>query len=105
MKTDASKLAFGLAVAFILPAIGFLVGMVWDRMVGGWQVPNIRRGWTTFCLILPIVFLAMMVRFGFYTLRALWLGSPFLFSVIFVFFGVLVPTGLIFVSIHIWRSR
>jgi hypothetical protein len=100
MQTDTSKIESGLLVAFLLPAFGFVVGMIWNKMVGGWS-----KGWTTFCLVSPIVFLGMIVKFGFASLRAVWLESPFLSPVVYVFFGLVVPALLLAAAIRLWQPR
>lgn len=105
METDISKFESALAVAFLLPAVGFFMGMIWGKMVGGWRNPRIRKGWITVCLVLPIVFLGMIVKFGFASLRTLWVESPLSFSVAYIFLGVVVPVLLITAVVRVWHRR
>src|SRR5438445_8047168 len=109
MGTDLSKLAFALAAAFVLPAIDYIIGASWNKLVGGaLQVGpdlKINKVWASFCLLGPIICIGMIVKLGFENLRAVWLESPFLSSIVFLFFGILVPAGLIAVIIRLWRSH
>lgn len=105
METDVSKVASSLAFAFLLPAVLFVMGVIWSKMVGGWRNATLRKGWITVCLAFPIVFLGMIVKFGFASLRAVWLQSPFLSSVAYTFFGIVVPALLIAATIRLWHPR
>jgi hypothetical protein len=48
-------------------------------MVGG-STPRVDKAWATACLLLPLAGLVMIVKVGFETIRAVWLGSPILAS-------------------------
>jgi hypothetical protein len=104
MQTDISKLAFGLAAAFVLPIIGYVVGIFWFKVVGG-SFPKIDRAWATFCLFMPIVFLGMIVKLGFEAVRSVWTESPFFASAAYLAFGLIVPAGLIYIIVRLWRPR
>jgi hypothetical protein len=105
MEAEISKIESALAVAFLLPAVCFVIGMIWGKMVGGWRNATLRKGWITFCLVLPIVFLGMILKFGYATLRGVWLQSPFLSSVAYTFVGIVVPALLIAAAMRLWRPR
>jgi len=106
MKTDPYKLLIALAAAFILPAITYIIGASWNNIVGRALHVNpdskINRLWTTCCLLSPIIFIGMIVKFGFETLRAVWLNSPYLSSIIFILVGIVVPIGIIGIVVNLW---
>jgi hypothetical protein len=110
VDTDVSRLAIGLVVAFVFPAIAYLIGLTWNVAVNrtlGVSSPNhgMSKIWTTFYLVMPIIALAMMVRLHFDDIRAVWLASPFLATAAYVFFGILVPVGLMYLVIRLWRRQ
>lgn len=105
MATDIAKIGSALAVACIMPALIFVAGVIWSKIAGGWTNSTLRKGWMSSCLLLPIVILGMIVRFGFASLRAVWLESPFLSSVIFTFVGIVVPGFLIAAVVRVWCPR
>jgi hypothetical protein len=106
MSEHLHNLTFGLAVAFILPAIGFAVGVVFSKFIGGWRDFNIRRWWTTFCLLLPFVFLGMMINRmaedHFEGLRASWAIEPYML-VLMIVLTVLLGGAAVVTMIRLWR--
>ena len=104
MYTPISTLGIGLAMAFGFPVVVFATGRVWFRMVGG-STPRVDKAWATACLLLPIVALGMMVKVGFETIRAVWLGSPILATLAYLFLAGVVPALLIYLIIRLWRPR
>jgi hypothetical protein len=109
MRTEISKLEFSLAAAFVLPAIAYVIGATWNKLVGSaLQVGSdsqINKAWATFCLLGPIICIGMIVKLGFETIRSVWVESPFAASAAYLFFGVVVPTGLIYLIVRLWRPR
>ena len=107
MEEHVNNLVFGLATAFLLPGICFLLGMAWSKAIGGWRDLKFRRWWTTFCLILPFVFMGMMTKRmaedGFEGLREVWTTDPFQFMAVSVLALALsiVAVGVI---IRVWHS-
>ena len=79
-----------------------MTGMLWNIFVGAWQDQNVKRNWTTVCLFLPIVFLVMTVRFGFDSLRALWIEAPFLSGTAYLILGLSVPFVLVANIVRLW---
>jgi hypothetical protein len=105
MSGHLHNLIFGLAAAFVLPLVGFAVGMVFSKVIGGWQDSNIRRWWTTFCLVMPFVFLGMMTKRmaedGFEGLRASWSADPLiLFLIIAV--AALLSASVVIAIVRLW---
>ena len=103
METDLSNLAFGLALAYLFPIVCYGTGMAWNKTVGA--PPKVNKVWASFCLLLPIVCLGMMVQGGREFLRRLWLGSPYLLSIVALVFGVLAPAALIWAIVRLWRVK
>ncbi len=104
MHTDVSKLAVGLGFVLGFPIVGYATGVIWNRMVGR-SFPKLDRAWATFCLLMPIIGLGMIVKVGFETVRAVWQESPILASLVYLFFAGVVPAALIYVIIRLWRPR
>jgi hypothetical protein len=104
MHTDISKLEFGVAAAFIIPVVAYAIGRAWNSAVGG-SFPKLNRVWATFCLLMPIVALGMMVRAGFETVRSVWIESPLVATTAYFFIGIVAPLGLIYLVLHLWRPR
>ncbi len=102
METDLSKLIYGLTFAFVSPIVCYGTGMAWNKVVGAPE--KVNRVWTSFCLLLPIVLLGMLVQLGFDLLRRLWAGSPYLLSFLTLVCGVLAPAALIAAVVRLWRT-
>ena len=107
MSEHLHNLIFGLAAAFVLPAICFLLGMIWSKLIGGWQDLKFRRWWTTFCLALPFVFLAMMTKRmaadNFEALRRVWSAEPFhLITITTV--AALLSVIVVVAMVRLWRT-
>src|SRR5215472_11232666 len=75
------NLLFGFAVALVIPAICFVLGVAWSRLIGGWGDTKFRKWWTTFCLLMPFIAFGMMVRRmaedRFEAVRLVWAAEPF----------------------------
>jgi len=100
------NLIFGLATAFVLPIVGFVLGMIFSRILGGWRVAKIRRWWTIFCLSMPFVFLGMMItrmaEDHFEGIRSSWSAEPKLLLII-IAFGVLLSTTTMLALLRAWH--
>src|SRR5689334_21414889 len=107
MSYEVYKFAVVLAFAFIVPFVGYLIGLVWSNSVaklfGVPPNPKMRRLAATFFLGLPIFALATYVQLDFNGLRDWWLQSPILVTVVVLLFLVLAPALLIRGIIRIWR--
>jgi len=103
METDSSKLLFALVFAFISPIVCYAAGMVWNKAVGA--PAKVNRVWTSFCLLLPIVLLVMLVQVGFDTVRRVWITSPYFLSILAIVCGVLAPAALIAAIVRLWRTK
>ncbi|MGO9209170.1 MAG: hypothetical protein ACLPXM_17110 [Terriglobales bacterium] len=107
MSEHLHNLIFGLAAAFVLPAICFLLGMIWSKLIGGPQDLKFRRWWTTFCLALPFVFLAMMIKRmaadHFEGLQASWFAEPFLLLLV-IGLAVLLSAVVVVAMIRLWHT-
>ncbi len=99
MTNEIYKFAIVLAFAFIIPIIGYLIGLMWSNSVakvfGVPPNPKLRKLAATFFLGLPIFVLATYVRLDFGGLRDSWLQSPVLLTAVALLFLVLVPALLI----------
>lgn len=62
MSEHLHSLIFGIAVSFIMPAIGFTVGVVYTKVMGGWRYRKIRKWWSIFCLLMPFCSLALVTK-------------------------------------------
>ena len=103
MNTDLSNLIWGLTFAFVFPIICYGTGMAWNKV---FRAPaTVNKVWTSFCLLLPIVGLGMMVQVGWESLRRLWLSSPYLLSIAALVFGMLAPAALIAAILRLWRTK
>jgi hypothetical protein len=100
------NLIFGLAVAFVVPAICFLLGMFWSKLIGGWGDTKFRKWWTTFCLLMPFIFFGIVVRRmaedNFVGLRAVWSSEPIQLITVTAF-AILLSTTFIFAVLRLWR--
>ncbi len=107
MSSHVNNLIFGIAAAFILSAICFVLGMSWSKLVGGWGDTKFRKWWTTFCVLLPFAFFGMMAKRmaedHFTALRSVWFAEPFQLVVI-IGVTVLLSTGLIIAVVQLWRT-
>jgi hypothetical protein len=102
MERDLSDLTFGLALAFGFPIVVYLTGMAWNRVVGAPK--KVNRTWASFCLLLPIVALGMMVQVGWSSFQRLWMTSPYVLATLTLVFGVIAPAALIAVIVRLWRT-
>ena len=97
-----------LAFAFIVPVIGYLVGLMWSNSVakvfGVPPNPKLRKLAATLFLGLPIFVLAAYVQLDFDGLRDWWLQSPVLVTAVVLLFLVLVPALLIRAIIKVWHT-
>ncbi len=110
MQTDLSKVALALAAAFLLPAIGYLVGITWNTAVNRTfgvsdQNHGMSKVWTTVYLLMPIAILGVMVKSHFDLIERLWRDSPLVTSIAYLLVGILVPAGLIAVIVRLWRPH
>ncbi len=87
METDLSKLIFGLTFAVVSPIVCYATGIAWNKATGASE--RVNKIWTSFCLLLPIVLLGMLVQVGWGSLRRLWTSSPHLLSFLGLVLGVL----------------
>lgn len=108
MTHEVHKLAIALASAFLIPGIGYVMGLLWSNSVakvfGTRPDPQIRKLGTTFFLALPIFLLAVYVRFDFDGLRDWWLQSPVLVTVVTLLLFIPLPALLIRTIIRVWRT-
>jgi hypothetical protein len=102
METDITKLAYALAFTFLIPIVGYMIGIAWNKTVGAPQ--QINRAWTTFCLAVPIIGLVMFAKVDSDLLRRLWSNSRYLVVVCVVVFGLLIPGALITAIVRLWRT-
>ena len=106
MNEHLSTLLFGLSVAFILPAVCFLLGMSRSKLVGGWQDSKFRKWWTTICLSMPFLFLGMMAlrmrEDGFQGMRIAWSVNPLPVAIVALFVA-LVSIVLVSRILHLWH--
>jgi len=100
METDIQKLGFAIAVALGFPLVVYATGMLWNKIAGA--PPKVNKAWATFCLALPIIALAMLVRPS--TLRSVWSSSPYVLVLLGAVFGVFIPAGLIAAIVRLWRT-
>lgn len=107
MSEHLYNLIFGLAVAFVVPAVCFLLGMFWSKLIGGWRDTKSRKWWTTFCLLMPFIAFGMMVRRmaedNFVGLRAVWSSEPIQLITVTAF-AMLLSTALIVAVLRLWRT-
>ena len=106
MSEQLYNLIFGIAAAFIVPAICFLLGMSWSKLIRGWRDPKFRKWWTTFCLAMPFAAFGMMVKImseeNFATLRELW-STERLALVTTLGVSMLLSSLLIVAIVRLWR--
>lgn len=103
METDTSRLAYALAFTFLVPLVGYLTGLAWNKMVG--VPPQVNKAWSTFCLVVPIVGLVMFVTVDLDLIRRLWSTSPYVLLVCVIVFGTFAPAVLIAVIVRLWRTK
>ncbi len=103
METDTTKLTYALAFTFLLPIVGYLTGMAWNKLVGA--PSQVNKAWATFCMAVPIIGLVMFVNVDFDLVQRLWSTSPYTLSICAVVFGILAPTALIAAIIRLWRTK
>jgi hypothetical protein len=101
METDLSKLIYGLTFAFVSPIVCYATGMAWNKVAGA--PPRVKKIWASFCLLLPMVLLGMLVQVGWDSLRRLWMTSPYVLALLTLVFGVVAPAALIAVIMRLWR--
>ncbi len=106
MDEHLNNLIFGLAVAFMLPALTFALGMIWSKLVGGWQDPKFRKWWTTFCLLMPFAAFGMMTKRmaedHFQNLRASWSTSP-VAMILVVGLALFLSVVAVVMIVRLWR--
>lgn len=103
METDTTKFAYALAFTFLLPIVGFLTGMAWNKLVGA--PTQVNKAWATFCMAVPIIGLVMFVNVDFDLVKRLWSTSPYIFSICAIVFGILAPVALITAIVRLWRAK
>jgi hypothetical protein len=108
MSEQLYRLIFGLAAALVLPAICFLLGMSWSKLIRGWQDLKFRKWWTTFCLAMPFAAFGMMIRRmseeNFENLRELWSTEPFALVTITAV-AVILSVVMILAIVRLWRPH
>ena len=108
MSEGINNLIFGVAAAFVVPAVTFILGVTWSRLVGGWKDRKFRRWWTIFCLAMPFIALGMMgkrmAEDNFQGIRAVWSTEPLHVVVIAgVVIGLSITVAIALV--RVWRGR
>jgi hypothetical protein len=102
-----NKLLIATAFAFLVPAIAYLVGLLWsgcvERFFGGPVETKSLKVWATICISLPIVLLAGIVHVGFEDLCNWWHESPLIASMVFLVVFIAVPLLLVRTIIALWR--
>jgi|SRR5579862_2077965 len=107
MSEHLSNLTIDVAAAFVLPIICFLLGVAWSKLIGGWRDNKSRKWWTTFCLVMPFLFLAMLTKImaesDFESLRAIWSIHPIL---LLLLLGLTTTLSAILVVaiVRLWRT-
>ena len=108
MNHEVHKLAIALAAAFLIPGIGYVMGLLWSnsaaKAFGTRPDRQIRKLAATFFLALPMFLLAVYVRFDFDGLRDWWLQSPLLVTVVALLLLVPLPAFLIRTIVKVWRT-
>jgi len=103
------KLAILLVFAFIVPAIGYLAGVMWSNSVakifGVPPNPKLRKLAVTFFLGLPVFTLATFVRFDYEDLWAWWNQSRYGVSILGLVLLVFLPGLLIRAIVKVWRPN
>lgn len=92
MQTDLYKLGLGVAIAFVMPLVVYVVGLVWIMTTGA---RNLEKLWRMFCLIFPIFSLGLMLATHFDVIRGVWEQSRVFALVTYSVLGVVVPYGLV----------
>ena len=100
---DISSLTTLLGLTYGLPAVVYVVGLAWNKMVGA--SPKLNKFWATFCLAVPIAGLGMMANVDSDLLRRTWANSPYTLSLIAFVCGVIAPAGLITLILRLWRKK
>jgi hypothetical protein len=101
METPFYKLGLAIATAVIMPALTYVLGVVWFTVVGAREL---ERTWRMICVLLPIVALGMMVAIRSDIIRGAYEESPMLAGMIYSFIGIVVPCGLIAAALRLWRT-
>jgi len=101
METALYKLGLGIAPIFIMPLVGYIVGLIWLTVIGAREL---ERTWRMCCLLFPIMFSGMMLAIRFDIIRGAWQESPVLAGIIYSCSGIVVPFGLIVGAIRLWRT-
>jgi hypothetical protein len=60
MEIDIHKLAVWIALALGFPIVIYLTGVAWNKTLGAPR--KLNKAWATFCLVLPIAALGMLVQ-------------------------------------------
>jgi hypothetical protein len=107
MNDHFSNLLLGIAIAVVLPAICFVLGMSWSKLIGGWQDKKFRKWWTTACLLMPFLMFGFMVsrmaEDRFEGVRFLWSSEP-AHVISLAFLGALVMIASVVGVLRVWRT-
>jgi hypothetical protein len=107
MSEHLQNLIFGLAAAFVMPILAFVLGMAWSKLVRGWGDSKFRRWWTTFCLLMPFIAFGMMAKRmsedHFEGLRASWSVEPLLL-VLTIGITALLSAFAVVAIVRVWRT-
>jgi len=101
MYTDVYELGVGIGMAFIMPIVGYIVGLVWLGITGN---RNLERSWRMCCIMMPVVFLGLKSALQFDLIKGVWRQWPALAVIIYSVVGILIPAGLIRGFMHLWRT-
>lgn len=100
METPLYRLGTLIAFVLFMPAVAYVVGIVWMTVVG---MRQIERTWRMICVLLPIPFFGMIAGVRPDMVREAWEQSPVLASILFVISGIGVPCVLIPIAVKLWR--
>jgi hypothetical protein len=103
IPSDLHKVAIGIGIAVLFPPATYVLGFFRIRATGS-RNKTLMKLWATFCLLLYLVALAMLLALHLDDVRGVWEQTRILAIVVYVIFGLLVPAGIAFALARLWRA-
>jgi len=99
---ELRELLQDLVFSLLFPVVVFATGALWDRLVGGFTREK-KKIWFSVSIASLFYSLVRTGQSDFDTLKRLWLSSPYVFSFLYVLFGLGVVGVATIILLRAWK--
>ena len=104
MQMNVTSLEQDILFSLVFPLVFLGVGFIWEQLFKGFTRRK-KRLWFSTTVGLMFFMLGLSLKSDFGTLKALWLGSPYLFSALYLLFATMVMMMAITILKWVWVSK